>query len=108
MHPIKISEVVRRTTDKEQAIHLDNCLRSSDPGLLAGTLGSMARIKGFTQLSRDTGIRRTTLYRILSMEADPSFSDILKVAVALGFRMHFEATAAENVAPLSPSRCSPP
>lgn len=74
----------------ELAVHLENCLRETDPGLLAAALGRMARAKGVTQLSRDTGIRRTTLYRVLSIDADPSFSAILKVARALGFRLRFE------------------
>jgi probable addiction module antidote protein len=94
---IKIAEltIVRKITDQELALHLDTCLRPSDPGLLAGTLGHIAGLRGFSQLSRDTGIRRTTLYRILSIHADPSFSDMLKVVAALGFKLHFEAIAVE-------------
>jgi probable addiction module antidote protein len=83
-------------TDKELALHLESCLRDSDPGLLAAALKPIARMKGFTHLSRATGIRRTTLYRILSIDADPSFSDILKVSRALGFNLRFEAISAQS------------
>lgn len=82
--------------DKALALHLENCLRESDPGLLAAALKPIARLNGFTHLSRETGIRRTTLYRILSIDADPSFSDILKITRALGFKLHFEAISAQG------------
>lgn len=98
MNPTNSSEltIARRITNKALAIQLNNCLRPSDPGLLAGMLGHIASIKGFSQLSRDTGIRRTSLYRILSINADPSFADVLRVIEALGFSLHFEAVAMET------------
>jgi probable addiction module antidote protein len=84
-------------THEQWAAHLQSCIRENDPGLLAGTLGRIARERGVTQLSRDTGIRRTTLYRILTLESDPSFSDVLKVARALGFSLSFTANAEVNI-----------
>mgnify|MGYP003410003058 FL=1 len=78
---------------KELALHLRNCMRENDPGLLAAALGAVARAEGFTKLSRDTGIRRTTLYRLLTIDAAPSFSTILKVASALGVKVYFEAAS---------------
>ncbi|MDR6918894.1 putative addiction module antidote protein [Pseudomonas sp. 3296] len=87
-------QVVDPIADKELARHLESCFRESDPGLLPGALRHIAQFKGFTELSRDTGIRRTTLYRLLSRDAAPSFSDILKVTRALGFKLRVEALSA--------------
>ena len=83
--------------EKELALYLESCLRENDPGLLPEALRHIARLKGFTALSRDTGIRRTSLYRLLSLESDPSFSDILKITRALGFKLHFEALSTLEV-----------
>lgn len=61
-----------------------------DPGdgsLIALTLGDIAKARGMTQLARDTGLARESLYRALSGKGRPEFATILKVTKALGFSM---------------------
>lgn len=41
-----------------------------------------------TQLARDTGLGRESLYKALSGEGNPSFATILKVMHALGMQLH--------------------
>ncbi len=41
-----------------------------------------------TQLARKTGISRDGLYTALSVEGNPSFATVLKVAHALGLTLH--------------------
>ena len=43
-----------------------------------------------TQLAKETGLDRESLYKALSGEGNPSFSTILKVISALGIRLHAE------------------
>ncbi|MGL5074546.1 MAG: addiction module antidote protein, partial [Waterburya sp.] len=50
--------------------------------------------KGMTQISRDTGLGRESLYKALSVEGNPEFATILKVFRALGLRL--QVTAIEN------------
>ncbi len=61
-----------------------------DPGdgsLIAATLGDIAKAKGMTQLAKDAGLSRESLYRSLSGKGRPKFSTILKVSRALGFSL---------------------
>ena len=61
-----------------------------DPGdgsLIAATLGNIAKARGMTQLARETGLSRESLYRSLSGKGRPEFATILKVTKALGFSM---------------------
>lgn len=89
MHHAKLSSVdSHRISDKELEAHFESYLRRKDPGVLAAALGAIARVKGMSQLSRDSGISRATLYRVLSINGDPSLSIILKVAEALGIKVH--------------------
>jgi probable addiction module antidote protein len=44
-----------------------------------------------TQVARDAGLSRESLYKALSGERTPSFDTILKVVGALGIRLHAEA-----------------
>ncbi len=80
-------------TPEEMAAYLDACLAEAgdDEALLAKALGDIARAKGMTQVARDAGLSRESLYKALSGERSPSFGTILKVLRALGVRLHAEA-----------------
>jgi probable addiction module antidote protein len=59
-----------------------------DAAFIAKVLGDIARSRGMSQLAKDTGLGRESLYKALSGEGNPSFSTILKVTRALGLRLH--------------------
>jgi probable addiction module antidote protein len=58
---------------------------------VAKALGDIARAKGMTQVARDAGLSRESLYKALSGERTPNFDTILKVIRALGLSLHAEA-----------------
>ena len=77
-------------TDEDMAAYLEACLQEAgdDAAFIAKALGNIARAKGMTQLSKDTGLGRESLYKALSGEGNPSFATILKVTHALGLKFH--------------------
>ena len=79
-------------TDEDMAAYLDACLQEAgdDAAFIAKALGNIARAKGMTQLSKDTGLGRESLYKALSGEGNPSFATILKVTHALGLKFHVQ------------------
>lgn len=79
-------------TREEMAAYLDAWL-SDAPDDVAGitrALGDIARAKGMTQVARDAGLSRESLYKALGENGNPSFATVLKVARALGVRLHAE------------------
>ncbi|MBS3954498.1 MAG: putative addiction module antidote protein [Methylomicrobium sp.] len=78
-----------RTTE-EMAAYLDACIEEADgdAAFIAKALGDIARARGMSQIARDTGLSRESLYRSLDGEHIPSFDTILKVTKALGIRLH--------------------
>ncbi len=80
-------------TPEEMAAYLDAWLEEApdDAAGIARALGDIARAKGMTQVAKDAGLSRESLYRALSVEGNPSFATILKVARALGVKLHAEA-----------------
>ncbi|WP_456152363.1 addiction module antidote protein [Methylohalobius crimeensis] len=46
-----------------------------------------------SQVARDAGLSRESLYKALSGERSPGFDTILKVIKALGLKLHAEAAA---------------
>jgi probable addiction module antidote protein len=75
---------------------LEAALEDGDPALVAAALGDIARSKGMTQISRDTGLGRESLYKALSVEGNPEFATILKVFQALGLRLQVTTVASES------------
>jgi probable addiction module antidote protein len=55
------------------------------------TLGDIARAKGMSQVAKDAGLGRESLYRALSEDGNRSFATILKVTRARGVRLHAQA-----------------
>jgi len=65
-----------------------------DAAFIAKALGDIARAKGMTQVARDAGLSRESLYKALSGERTPAFETILKVVAALGLQLHARAARA--------------
>ena len=82
-------------TPEDMALYLEACLEEAgdDSAFIAKALGVIARAQGMTQLSKETGLGRESLYKALSGEGNPSFDTIWKVARALGLRLHVEPLA---------------
>lgn len=80
-------------TDEDRVAYLEAAFEEGDPALIAAALGDIARAKGMTQLARDTGLGRESLYKALSAEGNPEFATILKVMQALGLRLHAGSVA---------------
>lgn len=80
-------------TEEDIVAYLDAALEDGDPALIVATLGDIARAKGMTQIARESGLGRESLYKALSPTGNPEFATILKVLHALGLRFHVEKTA---------------
>jgi probable addiction module antidote protein len=74
-------------TPEEMAAYLEACIQESDgdAAFIAKALGDIARAKGMTQVARESGLSRESLYKALSGDRSPSFDTILKVISALSF-----------------------
>ena len=93
----EIAEHLR--TPEEMAAYLEACLKESngDAAFVSKALGDIARAKGMTQVARDAGLSRESLYKALSGERTPGFDTILKVVRALG--MELRAVPLQNRQP---------
>mgnify|MGYP006304937429 CR=1 FL=1 len=85
-------------TPEEMAAYLEACLDEADgdAAFIAKALGDIARAKGMSQVARDAGVSRESLYKALSGDRAPNFDTILKVVAALGLRLHAEPAIAPD------------
>jgi probable addiction module antidote protein len=89
--PYDVAEHLR--TPEEMAAYLDAWLDDApdDAKGIARALGDIARAKGMSQVAKEAGLSRESLYRALRADGNPSFSTVLKVARALGVKLHAAA-----------------
>lgn len=80
-------------TPEDMAAYLVACMEAADgdANFIAKALGDIARAKGMTQVARDAGLSRESLYKALSGDRAPGFDTILKVMGALGLKLHAQA-----------------
>jgi probable addiction module antidote protein len=88
--PYDVAEHLR--TPEEMAAYLQATIdeAGNDAAFIARALGDIARARGMTQIARETGLSRESLYKALSGDRNPDFSTILKVIAALGLRLQAE------------------
>ena len=80
---------------EDAAAYLEAALEEGgdDPAFVAQALGTIARSGNISELARRVGMSREGLYKALSGDGNPSFATIMKVAKALGLKLHFESVA---------------
>jgi probable addiction module antidote protein len=87
--PFDASNYLRDEADI--AAYLQAAIEDGDPALLAAALGDIAKARGMTQLARDTGLSRESLYKSLSGEIAPSSDTLFRVIHAMGFKLTVES-----------------
>ena len=83
---------------EEMATYLDAWLDEfpDDVSGIVRAVGDIARAKGMTQVAKDAGLSRESLYRSLSEEGNPSFSTILKVLRSVGLRLSVSVATSDG------------
>ncbi|WP_242470273.1 addiction module antidote protein [Thiococcus pfennigii] len=96
-------------TPEEMAAYLEACMEEAegDAAFIAKALGDIARARGMSQVARDAGMSRESLYKALSGERTPGFDTILKVMTALGLKLHAEAVHAATGSGDGVKSCNP-
>jgi probable addiction module antidote protein len=76
--------------DDEETIsaYLTAALNDPDPDAFLVAVKTVARARGMSQLARDSGLGRESLYKALSPGAKPRYETVMKVIRALGVKLH--------------------
>jgi len=87
--------------DSSQIYLLRDAFSSGHPAYIADAIGAVARARarGLSGLERETGIKRQTLNKSLSLKGNPTLETLMTVLGALGLRLEIvaaEATSSEH------------
>jgi probable addiction module antidote protein len=83
-HPIEASN---DGAAEDVAAEINAALATGDPMAVVNTLGNAAKTRGMSQIAKDTGLARESLYRSLSAEGNPEFATVFKVISSMGLRL---------------------
>jgi probable addiction module antidote protein len=94
--PLKTTSPDAQSTERtnqpsfdEAVAFLNTALANGDATTIINTLGVIARGRGMSQIARETGLARESLYRSLDAGGNPEFATVMKVLSSIGLR--FEA-----------------
>lgn len=70
-----------------QAEYLSLAMQDGDVAEVAHALGVVARARGMSNVARDAGLGRESLYKALSETGNPELGTVLKVLQGMGLRL---------------------
>jgi probable addiction module antidote protein len=75
--------------DDDEAIaeFIDASLEEDNAAEMAHALGIVARARGMSQLARETGLSRESLYKALSQDGNPGLDTVLRVMKAMRLKL---------------------
>jgi probable addiction module antidote protein len=78
--------------DSEEMIaeYLSAILDENDPDLFISALGDVAKARGMTQIAKEAGLGRESLYKALKSGSNLRYQTVQKVLKALGIKLTAE------------------
>jgi adenine-specific DNA-methyltransferase len=83
----------RPKADDELIADINAALASGNPRTVVDVLGTVARTRSMSQVAKQSGLSRESLYRALSTGGNPEFATVLKVLDAVGLRLTVDKAA---------------
>jgi len=86
VRPFDVADYLQ--TDADIAEYLTQVLADGDSDELIRAIGHVAKARGMSQIAKDSGLGRASLYKALTPGAQPRFDTVLKVMRALNIELH--------------------
>ena len=83
--PFDIAEHLNTTEDIRE--FLKEAAETGDEADFIHALNTAARAKGMSEVAREAGVTRASLYKSLSDGGNPNFTTVIKVVKALGCKL---------------------
>ncbi|MDR2239569.1 MAG: putative addiction module antidote protein [Zoogloeaceae bacterium] len=96
--PWDVAEHLRDEADILAYIEAAQEEAPDDAAFMAKVLGEVARARNISELARQTGITRETLYKATRGDGNPTLDTVSKLARALGFRLTLQPLPATTPA----------
>lgn len=85
-------------SDELIAEYITEALYSGNIDVITRAIGAAAKARGMSEIARQTGLSRESLYKALGGEGHPQFETIALVLQALGLQLRVEPANDQNAA----------
>ena len=80
-------------TDEDVLGFLEELAETGSPKEFLHGLRTAARSEGMTTLAKNMGVSRTSLYKSLAEDGNPTFATVYRIVQALGLRLKVDKVA---------------
>lgn len=97
---------MRKTTRFDAADYLDSearqvayitaALETGDADFVRDALGLVARARGMSEIAKNAGLNRESLYKALGENGNPGFATVMRIVRALGLTLAVRPAAARR------------
>lgn len=84
-------------SDETIAAYLNTVLEEDNPETFLDAINTVARARSMTQLAKDTGLGRESLYKALAPGAKPRYDTVLEVLRGLGISLQARPLQVKSV-----------
>jgi probable addiction module antidote protein len=74
-------------TPSQQVAYLEAALESNDPSFIAAAIGDLAKARGVSKFSRETGLSREAIYKTFRMGGNPTLDTLSRATDVLGYKL---------------------
>jgi probable addiction module antidote protein len=85
-------------TEARQVAYIAAALESGDADFARDALGLVARARGMSEIAKNAGLNRESLYKALGESGNPEFGTVMRIVRALGLTL--------SARPIAPARTS--
>jgi probable addiction module antidote protein len=77
-------------SNEARAEYLRAAMETEDVAFIMDAIGVVARAMGMSQVAKEAGVGRASLYKTLRADSNPEFETVMRVLHALGLRLTAE------------------
>ena len=74
-------------TEERQVAYIAAALETGDADFVRDALGLIARARGMSEIARNAGLNRESLYKALGETGNPEFATVMRIVRALGLTL---------------------
>ncbi|TMJ88561.1 MAG: putative addiction module antidote protein [Alphaproteobacteria bacterium] len=74
-------------TEERQVAYIAAALETGDADFVRDALGLVARARGMSEIAKNAGLNRESLYKALGETGNPEFSTVMRIVRALGLTL---------------------
>ncbi|MCK1277570.1 putative addiction module antidote protein [Bradyrhizobium barranii subsp. apii] len=82
-----MTKTYRPVIPSKLADELNQAFASAEPHRICGAIGEALKDFNISEISREAGLQRTSIYRAFGNEQLPNFSTVLAVLTAMGLQL---------------------